>query len=540
MDELQTKRKTGYVSDTTSLTIDLIGDSFINYNIQMQDLKEVTNPVRFVRGTTPTADGLFSTYIFGSTPEERKTKFAYIDLHTKVFHPYAYEVIKRMWAKIDQVASGQSSWKILEDGTIEEDPEGDPDNTGMDWLVKNFRKIVFKETGSHIRDERMKLISSLKDDELFISKWLVIPVFYRDIQEINGNQNVPPINKNYTKIIQYASAVERDPYFSNIAKYNIQLQLIEIRKYGQSLVEKKRGFFKRNVLGKSIDYGYRSVISVYHIDAANRPEDNPIDIFHTGIPLSQVCVLFFPFIKRYVRNFLRDILDTMGNRIPIKRKDGTIEYIETIDPMAYYDDKKIQTIIDQFVNTPGVRFRPVMIPTEEGEFPLHFTGNSSNRNPDKGPVPGIGNRVMTWTDLLYIAAVDSTSDKHVYITRYPLEDYFGTFPSRVFVLSTMKTTPIVIDGKLYKYYPVIDPTLPESEVSTLFNDTLTMDNCYLKGLGGDFDGDMVSIRGIFGELSNKEAEEILHSVKHYVNIAGDLMRVVGNEAFLTYYNMTKD
>ena len=94
---------------------------------------------------------------------------------------------------------------------------------------------------------------------------------------------------------------------------------------------------------------------------------------------------------------------------------------------------------------------------------------------------------MTWTDLLYMAAVDSTSDKHVYITRYPLEDYFGTFPSRVFVLSTMKTTPMVIDGKLYKFYPIVNPGLPESEVSTMFNDTLTMDNCYLKGLGGDFE-----------------------------------------------------
>lgn len=51
---------------------------------------------------------------------------------------------------------------------------------------------------------------------------------------------------------------------------------------------------------------------------------------------------------------------------------------------------------------------------------------------------------------------------------------------------------------------------------------------------------MVSLRGIFGEQSNREAEEIIHSAKHYVNIAGDLMRVVGNEAFLTYYNMTKD
>lgn len=51
---------------------------------------------------------------------------------------------------------------------------------------------------------------------------------------------------------------------------------------------------------------------------------------------------------------------------------------------------------------------------------------------------------------------------------------------------------------------------------------------------------MVTLKGVFTTEANEEAEEIMHSVKHYVNIAGDLMRVVGNEAFLTYYNMTKE
>lgn len=540
------KKRTPYVSDTTSMKIDLIGDTFIDANIKMLDLQPVTNPQRFEKGSIPTADGLFSPYIFGHTPEERRTQFAYIDLHCKVFHPYAYEVIKRMWSKIDKVASGEGSWEIDTEGNISEVPDGDPDNTGMDWLVENFRKIVFKTTGSHIRDERMKLIDSLKDDELFISKWLVIPVFYRDVQIIGGTQNIPPINKNYTKLIQYANSVIKDPYFSNIAKYNIQMQLVTIRQYGQTLVEKKRGFFKRSVLGKTIDYGFRSVISVFHIDSADKPEENPIDIFHTGVPLAQCCVLFYPFIKRYVSEFIRQTVESMGDRYPVydEKENKIINYLNFKDPLSYYNSDKIQEIIDQFIGTPATRFRPVELPVDldgtTAMLPIHFSGHGKNEKIKDIKTPQLYNRVLTWTDLLYMAAVDTLYDKHVYITRYPLEDYFGTFPSRVFVLSTMKTMPMIYNERNYPFYPQIDPSLPEAEVSTLFNDTVTMDNTYLKGLGGDYDGDQVSLKGIFSAEANAEAEEIMHSIKHYVNIAGDLMRVIGNEAFLTYYNMTKD
>lgn len=324
------------------------------------------------------------------------------------------------------------------------------------------------------------------------------------------------------------------------------MQLVTIRQYGQTLVEKKRGFFKRSVLGKTIDYGFRSVISVFHIDSADKPEENPIDIFHTGVPLAQCCVLFYPFIKRYVSEFIRQTVESMGDRYPVydEKENKIVNYLNFKDPLSYYNSDKIQEIIDQFIGTPATRFRPVELPVDldgtTAMLPIHFSGHGKNEKIKDIKTPQLYNRVLTWTDLLYMAAVDTLYDKHVYITRYPLEDYFGTFPSRVFVLSTMKTMPMIYNERNYPFYPQIDPSLPEAEVSTLFNDTVTMDNTYLKGLGGDYDGDQVSLKGIFSAEANAEAEEIMHSIKHYVNIAGDLMRVIGNEAFLTYYNMTKD
>ena len=39
--------------------------------------------------------------------------------------------------------------------------------------------------------------------------------------------------------------------------------------------------------------------------------------------------------------------------------------------------------------------------------------------------------------------------------------------------------------------------------------------------------------------ANDEAAKQLHDIKHYVSIQGKLVRVLGNEAYLTFYNMTK-
>ena len=148
-------------------------------------------------------------------------------------------------------------------------------------------------------------------------------------------------------------------------------------------------------------------------------------------------------------------------------------------------------------------------------------------------------RNATWCDILYQAAVDVTRDKMVYVTRYPITDYFSTFPSQVTVLSTTKTVPVFINGTVYTHYPNIDLSMDKSKISTSFHDTTTMSNLLLKGLGGDYDGDQISIRGLFTQEANEEARRLMMSKSHILNIQGDNMRTTTNEGIQTLYMMTK-
>ena len=546
---------TSTVSDKTNLTIDLITDSFIDKNIASMDMIPVTNPSSFQGRGVATSNGLFSPYIFGTTQEERRKRYSYIDLGCYVFHPYVYEILKKLNRRFDDIIKGMGSWKINDKGELEEVLEGEDgyneENTGMDWLMKHFDELKFRKNASHVRSERVSFITSLKKEDLFISKWLIIPIFYRDVIITNGIADPPEINKMYNKVIMYASQLKKSslPDQMHITKWKIQSELYEIRRFGQKLIEKKNGFFKRNVLGKNIDFGFRSVISVHDIQNIDKPADDPIDSEYTGIPLSQCCVLFYPFIVREVQELLRQMFQEAGNKITEydKKTGKPVRIIQLKDPMEKYTNQHLQKKINLYIETPGARFRPVHVDTVDGEevSMVVYVGRPNEEAPREGgmmPVDksGIGTRALTWTDVIYMAAMEACKDKHVYITRYPLNDYFGTFPSRIFVLSTVKTEERKVNGVIYKHYPSIDPTLPESKVSILFNDTITMCNTYLKGLNGDFDGDQVTAKGVFSLEANEEAERLMHSKKHFVNIAGAAMRVIGNEATLTMYTLTRD
>lgn len=54
-----------------------------------------------------------------------------------------------------------------------------------------------------------------------------------------------------------------------------------------------------------------------------------------------------------------------------------------------------------------------------------------------------------------------------------------------------------------------------------------------------YDGDTVSIKILFSVEANEEAAKQMTELKHYVSIKGDLVRVIGNESYLTFYNMTR-
>ncbi len=478
--------------EDTPMQIKLITDKVINFN----QLKPVDNPIMYERGRIPTVGGLFSTYIFGTTSEERMKTCAYIDLKRKFIHPYVYEIIKKIFRNIEKIAAGEGSWKINEDGTLSEvkdenSPDYNEDNTGLQWFIDNYDKITFKENDTLQRTSILELLKLTKE-EMFITKWIVIPVFYRDEDLSTGKPSRPKINYDYANLIKYCNMLENEDfsYFNNKAMFNIQMLLVKIRRYGQSLIEKKKGAFHQTVLGKSIDFGARSVISVPVMNDIETPDEMPVDILNTGVPLAQCIILGYPLMIKWCLDFFRREFDGVQKKtIYIRdKKTGEVrmEEAEIEDQMMVFTKSYIHKKMKSFINTYGKRFEPIKIKLKNGkEVDMLFTGRGMSRKKDDPRSATISNRAMTWTDVFYMAATETLSDKHIYTTRYPISDYFGIFPSKCRPLSTVKTTPVVINDVVYPYYPVVNPNLSEEEISTQFIDTLEISNLYLDAIGGD-------------------------------------------------------
>lgn len=465
--------------------------------IEKAKLQAVTNPIPFLGGTTPTEDGIFSNTIFGETSDTRRRQYAYIDLHQKFFHPYVYEVIKALNRKIEKVASGRGYWHIDNTGELVEVAQGDPNydemNTGLGWLVDNFRKIKFKETDSVVRKDRLRFLQNLSDDEIFISKWIVIPVFYRGYTEKNGKLAVSDIDKIYNKLISYSNGLNDSPFalYNNQLLFNIQLELIKLRKMGGDLIRGKHGLLHKAILGKSIDRGSRDVISQMVLNNCERPEDNPVDIFHTGMPLAKCLVVGYDFILKYCLDFFQNTFKNKRTFDIYKMTDGEWKYSHSIpikDQLLIYTKNYLDKIFTQYKNTPSMRFDIIYVYGEqEGvKIPLTMVGQFNTLNTNDIKANTVSRRPMTWTDLIYIAAMETVADKYMYTTRFPVTSYLSIFPTKCTPLTTLKTIPAYVNGKFYRNYPYVELDLPKEKLVTKFIDTLCISDLFLDVIGGDW------------------------------------------------------
>ena len=489
------------VGPDVPLKVDIQTQEVIDLSIKYLGMKPVTNPVSFEREGIPTVDGLFSEEIFGKTVDERKRQYAYIDLNTTIIHPFVYEILTKLQQNVSKCIAGEGCWEVTENGDLiklkDDDPKANPANCGLDWFIKNYSKIKWKRNKSRERNERIDMIESFGPNEIFINKFVVQPVFYRDVERTgDGPAKIPQVNNMYIDIIRLAKSLNDKTFLfmGHAAKYRIQLKTLELHKYFRSIIEKSDGFFNKYVVGKAPDYGHRSVISCMVLDQYDTPDEVPIDVNHTGIPLAELCVTLFPFIARWVANYLSEQFEVSGNRLNLALKGGNVESYELDDPMQDYTADLIKKRIDKFIDNYETRFEPVTVriktPSGQKIIPLKFAGRPFDpKNPNADGMAPIADRDFTWTDLLYIAAVEVSSDKTTWVTRYPLISYFGIFPSMIHVLSTIKTTPMKlrIQGieKEYPYYPVVEPDAPPEQVAVAFNDTLNMDNSFLDAIGGD-------------------------------------------------------
>lgn len=508
--------------------------------IKVNNLQPVTNPINFDRGTVPSDDGLFSTTIFGTSSSERKVTYAYIDLYKHFLNPKAYIALKRVDRNFESVVYGTKKFTIV-NGQLTVDENGD---TGLDWLYKNWDKLNFKKNDSEIRSRRVDVLLKNPKNVIFMKYQIVIPAFYRDVNlQTSGKPAFIELNSAYSKIIRNVIQIKQANTFDfmlNSITGKTQDLIVDVYNLLKSKIGGKNGYLRKFLMGRSVDYSSRLVITAVPYDKKNLDEQT-IDYYHTGVPLAYLCGMFTPFIVYWVRRFFETRFDNQKNQFQIILPDGKVVFVKIENPAVYFNEEYISKRLAQFIKTPSSRFDMIEIPVTKADIEkykitkpqvLTFVGYSGeNKNEIRRP--------LTWTDIFYMAAVDVTADKHVYVTRYPMLDYLGTFTTRITVLSTRDTIPMTINGTLYPTYPDIQLNTKGQNLDAYFRDTLSVCALYLAGIGGDFDGDQTTIKGVFSQEANDECEKIMHSKPNIIAINGSPIRKIGNEGVQTLFSMTK-
>lgn len=515
-------------------------DDFVKKN----NLVEITNPVIFDASSNPTSDGLLSNTIFGITKESRASTFAYISLKKKFLQPLVYRIWSKVDSKIKSVIHGIGTYSVDKSGNIVEDPKGD---NGIDFLRKNLDKIKFRETDSIKRERYIKFLNDNRKN-FFTDKLIVIPPFFRDIKVDGGKISVGDINKLYINIMVSASAIgDSTEYGFSIGKSvegRLQEGLIEVYKWFGTGTDSnpngglpgKFGVIRRANLSKTTDYATRLVMSAPKLDVENI-EDIRADFDYSVLPMTSAAANFFPFVIFHMRRFFENefIGDT---KYPILDKDGTIIYGEIEDYQIQFSDEVLKKELDRFIHGYSDRFRPVKVLCRvkgKQEY-LDLKWKGFYKEPD---VKALKNeRPLTWCDVIYMACEEAVKDRMILITRYPIDTFYNEFATKIRLSSTIETEEAVFDNVVYTHYPKIRKEDIGKDTSSSFIDTMNICNGYLDSIGGDYDGDMVTIKGVYTDEANAELKKQLASNIHFINLGGNPVISTSKESIQALYAMT--
>lgn len=515
-------------------------DDFVKKN----NLVEITNPVIFDASSNPTSDGLLSNTIFGITKESRASTFAYISLKKKFLQPLVYRIWSKVDSKIKSVIHGIGTYSIDKSGNIIEDPKGD---NGIDFLRKNLDKIKFRETDSIKRERYVKFLNDNRKN-FFTDKLIVIPPFFRDIKVDGGKISVGDINKLYINVMVSASAIgDSTEYGFSIGKSvegRLQEGLIEIYKWFGTGTDSnpngglpgKFGVIRRANLSKTTDYATRLVMSAPKLDVENM-EDIRADFDYSVLPMTSAAANFFPFVIFHMRRFFENefIGDT---KYPILDKDGTIIYGEIEDYQIQFSDEVLKKELDRFIHGYSDRFRPVKVLCRvkgKQEY-LDLKWKGFYKEPDVKELKN--ERPLTWCDVIYMACEEAVKDRMILITRYPIDTFYNEFATKIRLSSTIETEEAVFDNVVYTHYPKIRKEDIGKDTSSSFIDTMNICNGYLDSIGGDYDGDMVTIKGVYTDEANAELKKQLASNIHFINLGGNPVISTSKESIQALYAMT--
>ena len=472
-------------------------------------------------------NGLFSIEIFGRVgSDDRDKRFSFIDLKTDIFHPLYYKELVRLKRLYGEIITG-TTYAIFDNKEKDFVPANEiTGKTGYSFFLENWKKVVFKDTGSQIRRERINFLTKYRD--VATTQYiLVLPAGLRDLEiGSDGRTQEGEVNAFYRKLIGISNSIItkglRDQELLNTARCAAQGAFNNIYAYFNRLISGKHGFIMGLWAARNIEHGTRSVIT--GVSASNAALGNS-----SNIGTNSTVVGIFQLMKAIQPVVIHALLTGYISQVFVE--NSTLAHLVDKKTFKRSNIQLDSLTIDKWMTSPGLakqidyfedrslRAKPIIVKDhylglvykDDKYFKLFGDIDELPDGFDKANV-----KPITYIELFYLSYFDKWNNTPGFVTRYPITGTGSIYPS----IAYLKTTETTYDleelgedwqptGRRAISYPnLINPT---------YVDSIGTAQSRIGGLGADFDGDTASFNAVYTKDAVKEINDYLNSPAAYLS-----------------------
>lgn len=265
--------------------------------IKKKRVKQVSS-IRRYSGSKIDESGLFSETIFGRQgSQERRQKFGYIDLKTKIIHPEAWEIVLRLSPDVLKCIKGQINYSLNKEKFLEEDEEG---KSGLFYFISVLPKLNLDLYAKKDK-KRAPVVDYVKKNlkTILVDKMIVLPAGIRDIRISTSSGKTfiesSEINTLYENLVRQSNSIATDVESlpEDIVEpiiTSMQRNCLEVNRWIKNRIKGKSGLIRGGMFSKRTDYSGRLVVV----------SDPTLKMGYVGLPWQDVLIIFEPFAINYI------------------------------------------------------------------------------------------------------------------------------------------------------------------------------------------------------------------------------------------------